>query len=404
MAKRGHGGDKGDTGRDTGSIPVFTMLDLAAEDGKALEVYRKYRVLHVRAGCDSNDRGKVLKALKKALKRDTKIKESWCVENDCGNANENLSIESILGIDKKINPSCKPNFYVSCIVQGNKDVVNEFSKDVEFVDPPPFVDSGWRGFRSTKPLWLFYGINREQLALSGRPEHTDSVEHDGTWHAQIQGSKRWWIRPMHEHDEWNGKAPKDAACVDLQAGDLFMINTRLWWHRTELLNNEDSGGSISIARDFYCPAVTTTPSSKRQKKTEGEKEEDEDIFMNREGVYASKAVPEGQVILTEDELPDCELVRSTEPNAFVSTLDTGAGCLVALRDITAGEFLSVAPSDDESEEGDCEDCGVEYCQDCAIEGEEEEEEEDEEGGEDDEDGEEEESSAGDEEEIEEVGF
>ena len=38
--------------------------------------------------------------------------------------------------------------------------------------------------------------------------------------------------------------------LDVEAGDCLMINTRLWWHRTEL---PPSGNpSISVARDFYC--------------------------------------------------------------------------------------------------------------------------------------------------------
>ena len=165
------------------------------------------------------------------------------------------------------------------------------------------------------------------------------------------------VRPMQQHDEWAGEAPaiESSVCVDV-AGDIFMLNTRLWWHKTELLKDDTSECSISIARDFYCPAVSL--SSKRQRSDEGNEEarggnesndsEDEDIFTNRDGIYAAKAVSAGQVILTEAEMPDCELVRSQKPNAFVSeNADTGEGCLVALRDIAPGEFLSVAPSDDD---------------------------------------------------------
>ena len=35
-------------------------------------------------------------------------------------------------------------------------------------------------------------------ALRGRPEHTDSVDHDGTWHVQLQGRKTWFVRPLGE--------------------------------------------------------------------------------------------------------------------------------------------------------------------------------------------------------------
>ena len=142
-----------------------------------------------------------------------------------------------------------------------------------------------------------------------------------------------------------------------------MINTRLWWHRTELPPSAHS--SISIARDFFCPAVRSG-SKRRRESTGDEGQEEEDIFVNRDGVYAAKAVAAGEVILREAEMPDCALTRSTQPNAFVTENEEGEGCLVALRDIVAGEFFSVAESDseedddgddDEDEDGGSEDGG-----------------------------------------------
>ena len=59
-------------------------------------------------------------------------------------------------------------------------------------------------------LWLFFGKNYAgedaSPTLPGRPEHTDSVTHDGTWHYQLSGTKIWRLRPttkllqmMEEH-------------------------------------------------------------------------------------------------------------------------------------------------------------------------------------------------------------
>lgn len=46
--------------------------------------------------------------------------------------------------------------------------------------------------------------------------------------------------------------------------------------------------------------------------------------------------------------PHCRL----DPNCEVDELPSGEGCLRALKNIKAGDFLSVAPSDDEDEDED----------------------------------------------------
>jgi len=48
-------------------------------------------------------------------------------------------------------------------------------------------------------VWWFVGRNgSSNEALPGRPEHTDEVSHDGTWHYQLEGSKEWRLRPTTE--------------------------------------------------------------------------------------------------------------------------------------------------------------------------------------------------------------
>ena len=49
-----------------------------------------------------------------------------------------------------------------------------------------------------KAVWFFVGHNKSRRVLPGRPEHTDAVRHDGTWHFQLSGSKTWHLRPTKE--------------------------------------------------------------------------------------------------------------------------------------------------------------------------------------------------------------
>ena len=177
--------------------------------------------------------------------------------------------------------------------------------------------------------------------------------------------------------------------VECREGDLFLINTRLWWHQTFLppaaaaaattaaasssatTNSTSSRGnnfSFSYARDFYCDATSallsaaSSSSSERSAEltkgnktsgiSEGKEEEEEEEFNNVDGIYASRNVAAGCVVLLESELPECSLPRSLEGANCAVEWDehSGEGCLVALRDISAGDWLCVAPSDDEGEE------------------------------------------------------
>merc|ERR1719162_1780456 len=96
--------------------------------------------------------------------------------------------------------------------------------------------------------WGFFGSNQDPVApLLGRPEHSDSVEHAGTWHMQCSGTKTWNIRPLDDSRLWSDAgcccpkldtpADSDGHCrlhVKCEQGDLLIVNTRLWYHQTEL--------------------------------------------------------------------------------------------------------------------------------------------------------------------------
>ena len=79
-----------------------------------------------------------------------------------------------------------------------------------------------------------------------------------------------------------------------------------------------------------------------------------DIYDARVEIYS------GDIVLTEADLPDCELPRSNEPNCEVGVLENGQGALIAIRNINEGDFFSIANSssdeDDLSEDaGDSDD-------------------------------------------------
>ena len=102
--------------------------------------------------------------------------------------------------------------------------------------------------------WIFVGRNKHCESgewLSGRKEHTDSIEHDGTFHYQLLGKKLWNLRPTLELRERCDR-DHDMTLLDnyevlVEEGDVFVINTKLWWHQTEI----PPGWSVSYARDLY---------------------------------------------------------------------------------------------------------------------------------------------------------
>ena len=140
--------------------------------------------------------------------------------------------------------------------------------------------------------------------------------------------------------------------------------------------------SMSYARDFFCDASAVgatgnslekaeklQPSTAKRRRNEnseasGQKraapdaednvfedaDENNDLFTNIDGIYAQMNVKRGQIVFLESELPDAALPRSENANCEVCETDAGEGCLVALRNISCGEWLSIAPSDSDSDE------------------------------------------------------
>lgn len=224
--------------------------------------------------------------------------------------------------------------YASFIVQKDKEVYEELQElNLPFTE---FSKSKWE---YEPAVWMFVGRNPPNSpALTGRPEHTDSVQHDGTWHYQLAGRKTWFIRPTVElcaqFKQHGLTIPQTAWKVPCTQGDVLVINTRLWFHRTEIPAQQ--GPSVSYARDFYC--------ERRDDKSNGKPV----VMTNVDGVYATDGIPEGAIIFTALDAPGAELHRSDEANCKVCELRDGTDAVVSIRPIQSGEFLCIPPTDDEA--------------------------------------------------------
>lgn len=219
-------------------------------------------------------------------------------------------------------------WYTSCVVQHNDAALNQLLRCLPCGGVPPFMldDSrararqagavrqpGGRAGRSKQKeshysmanapcAWVFIGQNvgkesEKVEAMRGRPEHTDAIAHSGTWHMQLSGAKEWHLRPnaaatwpnsssllaAQELVMQHGTAPPAESQGSIRrlhltcgAGDLLLINTRLWFHATQIPSThacagarQGAGGlkrhvqslpisivqslpiSMSVARDFY---------------------------------------------------------------------------------------------------------------------------------------------------------
>jgi hypothetical protein len=207
-------------------------------------------------------------------------------------------------------------------------------------------------------LWVFFGRNPSLLNsekkkigdLKGRPEHTDSISHDGTWHYQLSGTKRWLLRPTRQlwnqsqarGDYANEEPPKTPVVIDCQQGDVLIINTRLWFHQTVIPPQPQP--SVSYAKDFCINRVVTEATDHERSVGKGAR------MTNVDGLYATDDILEGTILFREDDMPDCAMHRSvTNPNCAVVELDDGTHAVVSIRQILAGEFFCVGDSTDEDD-------------------------------------------------------
>mmetsp|Transcript_24968 Transcript_24968/g.46040 ORF Transcript_24968/g.46040 Transcript_24968/m.46040 type:complete len:447 (-) Transcript_24968:112-1452(-) len=342
-------------------------------------------------------------------------KESWCIENEANHSQTNgqekagTSPNEFLNVDKKNQQG-----YCSFLVQHSEMVMKDLiSNRLPMVHLPVANKSETAKNDDTMKvhygpcLWLFFGKNYiddggsssskpPPATLQGRPEHTDSVTHDGTWHYQLSGTKIWRLRPttelmkrMKEHKQKEGReqplsgtkrkiddadgdcnnekveetivnyddADKKYIEVECKQGDILLLNTQLWWHST-LIPPQDVP-CISYARDIYFSNTEAAAADEdgQEREKHIQLDQQKSSMTNIDGTYAADDIEAETLLFTEHTMPDCELHRSkTDPNCQVVELEdekTGESymAVVSLRDIKAGEFFCMLESDDEEESG-----------------------------------------------------
>jgi len=228
--------------------------------------------------------------------------------------------------------------------------------------------------------------------LAGRAEHVDDVTHSGTYHVQIAGTKTWKIRPHpdsfvaeellldeseSENENENESNPKKNSWklkIRVEEGDVFVLNTKAWFHCTELNYDpkyplSSSEWSISAAHDFYLPVPCPRDVAKGDvvygcNPVGREKENTDDESAGSE---ADQEIPDE---LPRSDNPNCALVEidenededndhanaSANANGGDSDDETSAAstikiALVALRDIPEGESLTIAFDDAQDQLG-----------------------------------------------------
>lgn len=236
-----------------------------------------------------------------------KDKKSWCIENngkqDKGKSPENNKKDDYTKALDFLDPLQKSKdgndcAYCSFLIQHDNRVKQEALSRFP-ISTLPFANQWAYG----PSIWVFFGRNHLGAEdMQGRPEHTDSVSHDGTWHYQLSGTKRWCLRPtkklvdhMKEKGVTDHLTESDIIEVDCKAGDVLIVNTAHWWHQTKIPPQPDP--SVSYARDFYLDE------SKMDPEDNGEQDGG---MTNVDGMYASNDVEAGTIIFTEHGRFDCD--------------------------------------------------------------------------------------------------
>lgn len=182
------------------------------------------------------------------------IQSTWGVEvADAAPDVAPPSASDVLGhIAAGTGAAANERWYCSFILQGEEHAGGLLTS-LPYAQPECLPDAA---VAHPPVAWVFVGRNTNAVPLQGRGEHTDSVDHDGTWHTQLCGVKRWRLRPNPDAGWPSGVVPTidgEHLIVDVREGDFVAVNTRLWYHATELPSTVDAvdGLSISVARDFY---------------------------------------------------------------------------------------------------------------------------------------------------------
>jgi len=307
---------------------------------RALDMYQDAQVLLLKDCADTSTWGidNLRDVYKSLAERTEEKRDVWCVEN---------------GIDQPEDPAlllrpCEKEaeqWYGSFIVNLDKATAKEKniidSLPLENFELPLAKSEGSEQLDYSNTLWFFIGRNQLKEPICGRKLHTDDVPQNGTWHLQVSGRKTWCIKPTEELKKKIKVPVEEEVRIECNRGDILLINTRLWWHRTEINSTNDASDNVcvSIARDLFIGKKPDGPSD----------------MTNIDGFYAAEDMDADTVVVRESALPDVELPRSSSANCKVVEIPVESGgdetehAIVTCRPIKAGEWFTIPDSDSDSD-------------------------------------------------------
>jgi len=384
--------------------PRIPSFDASTEWSQALAAYKKWRVVLLRNAdkgignasqqtIQAKDVFNTLHTL--ASEAPPGLIETWSLEhattsNKSTTSSKSESVQNVFlptdvlcqhprSIHENNQLRSKRQWYCSFILK-SKDIVSSLlpslpvsilPNDIQIDNDNNNQDNNNKDTSTTiqhgNAVWFFIGRNKARTGLLGRPEHTDSVRHDGTWHYQVSGNKIWHLRPTEdlcntEHYLNQSKSKSKSSTtftwtdsvrldINVSAGDVLLVDTAKWWHQTELPNtlNAEEEISMSYARDIYLDGNPFL-----------DDDNTEDDMTNVDWLYAPHNIEKGTVVLTEDDIPDAAFPESEYPNCdVVEDETTGKMVVIANQNIKQGDFFSVEiGSDDENccQDDDCNGC------------------------------------------------
>jgi hypothetical protein len=355
-------------------VPTF---DASTEWSQALLAYRKSHVILLKDAWKGvgKSNGSISERTKSSVMKEQQEQVYSTLHNIAGHADVEKSWNLELAMKQTLSPqdillpfprvssassskSALPRKWYASFILKTKELVEQVLPRLPIRELPN--DSG-TCLRHGKAVWCFIGRNGTRSGFKGRPEHTDSVRHDGTWHYQVTGIKTWHLRPTKKLIEkfppsvpWRGKID-----VHVKAGDVLLVDTAKWWHQTEIPCTLSASEQLSssYARDIYIINDEDCDEDKKGERvaedhcSDGDDDNDDDM-TNVDWLYAPHDISKGEIVLTEDDVPDASFPESHEPNCDVmEDEETGKMVVVAIRDIESGEFFSIA-IEEEDEEGE----------------------------------------------------
>jgi hypothetical protein len=204
----------------TPDVLHLKLSDSESATERYAALFAKYRLLHFCNVTPTTPKGKRsftwsdIGSLFGGL--NDKDRESWCVETK--------GEKAIAPVKFLKSDSSKDRAYCSFLVQHTQNAYNDTLAQL------PLTDLPWLASKYEHALWIFFGRNPKSMTdLAGRPEHTDSVSHDGTWHYQLSGRKRWFLKPTEaflnkiDPDSYLHVIQETGICVECNEGDVLVL-------------------------------------------------------------------------------------------------------------------------------------------------------------------------------------